>query len=63
MDITYASKAQLLQEIKTKLGDACVDFTDMDDAFYEQAALFEEALLEEYAQTLAGSVVHDGHSH
>lgn len=52
MDITYASKAQLLQEIKTKLGDACVDFTDMDDAFYEQAALCEEALLEEYAQTL-----------
>lgn len=42
----------ILQELKRRLDDGCVDFTnDTSDSFYENAAMAEEAMVEEYLET------------
>lgn len=49
----------ILQELKRRLDDGCVDFTDdTSDSFYENAAMAEEAMVEEYLETGVVSKYH-----
>lgn len=48
MDISYETKEILLAEMKEKLGDACIDFSGDIQEQFEQIALCDESLLEEY---------------
>ncbi|MBQ6420093.1 MAG: TetM/TetW/TetO/TetS family tetracycline resistance ribosomal protection protein [Clostridia bacterium] len=58
-DLPGTDRAALMKNLQTKLSDACVDFTAPEgDAFYEEAALCDEALLEEYGET--GKIGDDG---
>lgn len=48
----------ILQELKRRLDDGCVDFMDEEsDIFYENVAMAEEEMLEEYLET--GSVARE----
>lgn len=49
MDISAYSHEEIIAQLKSKLSDGCIDFTD--DAFSEQAALCGEELMEEYLNT------------
>ena len=53
MDLAGADRAALLEQLKNRLDDGCADFTDKP-ALYEQAALCDEGLLEDYLES--GSV-------
>ena len=53
MDLPGKSKEELLQQLQQRLDPACVDFADLQ-AVYEQAALCDEGLLEQFLQ--AGKV-------
>ena len=49
MDLPGADKEAVQQQLKTELSDGCVDFTkDSGEAFFEEAAMGSEALLDEY---------------
>ncbi len=48
MDMTYRDKAEILEELSTKLKGSFVDFTDTDSLFFENIAGCEEALMEKY---------------
>lgn len=49
MDLAGADKAFLLNELRGKLSDSCVDFSDTEsDAFWDNIALCDEALLTKY---------------
>lgn len=49
MDLPGADRAFLLNELRGKLSDSCVDFTQtVGDAFWETVALCDEALLNRY---------------
>lgn len=49
MDLPGADKEVVQQQLKTELSDGCVDFTqDSGEAFFEEAAMGSEALLDEY---------------
>lgn len=49
MDLDGACKADIMAELKAKLSDGCVDFTNEDsDDFYEGIALCHENLLNRY---------------
>lgn len=48
MDIAQSSKSEIICELKEKLSDNCIDFSDA--SFYEQAALCSEELMEEYLE-------------
>ena len=51
MDQPGADKEELLAEIRQKLSADCMDFTeDTTEAFYENAATCEEAVLEQYLE-------------
>ena len=52
MDLSGTDRHALLTELKERLSSAIVDFSagEKDDAFYEQAALCEESLLEEFLE-------------
>lgn len=54
MDYEGADKSALLSEIKKKLDSSCVDFSEEEEednsGFYEQVAMTDEALLEEFLQ-------------
>lgn len=51
MDQPGTDKEKLLAELKNRLHDGCVDFTDIEsDEFYENAAMTDEKLLEEYLE-------------
>lgn len=59
MDLSGTDRDVLLLELKERLSSACVDFSDdVDELFYEQAALCEESLLEEFLET--GEIAVDG---
>ncbi|MBQ8514885.1 MAG: TetM/TetW/TetO/TetS family tetracycline resistance ribosomal protection protein [Ruminococcus sp.] len=59
MDLSGTDRDALLLELKERLSRDCVDFSDdTNDLFYEQAALCEEALLEEFLET--GEIAEDG---
>ena len=52
MDLDGADKARVLSELKAKLSDGCIDFDNTNEAeFLENAAMCNEALLNEYAET------------
>lgn len=49
MEQPRCDKAKLLKEIKEKLSDGCIDFTDTaSEEFLENVAVNDEAMLEEY---------------
>ena len=49
MDLPGADKAFLMNELRGKLSDCCVDFTDdSGDSFFENLALCSDALFEQY---------------
>ncbi|MEY8427606.1 translation factor GTPase family protein [Lachnospiraceae bacterium 46-15] len=50
MDQEGTDKAALLEELKRRLDDSCVDFTE-EEAMLENIAMCEEAVLEEYLET------------
>ncbi len=50
MDITALSHRELMDELKYKLGDGCVDFNAMSlESFSDELAMCDEALMESYA--------------
>lgn len=50
------------QQLKTELSDGCVDFTqDSGEAFFEEAAMGSEALLDEYMDQ--GSIAEEHLAH
>lgn len=51
MDVTYTDASQLMENIREKLSDNCVDFTHKTEEFYENIALCEESLLESYMES------------
>ena len=52
MDLDNANKERVITELKTKFSDGCVDFGSNDkDEFYENIALCDEALLNQYYET------------
>lgn len=51
-DLDTADKALVLRRLKEKFGDGCIDFSDTkSEAFFENAALCDEALLNKYYET------------
>ena len=50
MDLAGADRAALLEELKGRLDEGCVDMADRE-ALFEQAALCDEGLLEDYLET------------
>ena len=48
MDLPGMNKNELIKNLKEKLDDSCVDFTLKNEDFYENIAMFDEKLLEEY---------------
>ena len=50
MDLAGADRAALLEQLKGQLDEGCADFADKP-ALYEQAALCDEGLLEDYLET------------
>lgn len=49
MDQSGTNKTALMQELKSRLDDACIDFSEPDTAvFYENIAMCEEDLLEQF---------------
>ena len=51
MDLAGADKAELLRQLQQKLSPACVDLSQGTEALQEQAAMCDEALLENYLQS------------
>ena len=47
-DLPGLSKNDLINNLKDKLDDACVDFSVKDETFFENSAMYDEKLLEEY---------------
>ncbi len=51
MDLAGADRAAVMADLKQRLGDICMDFTEpATEAFYENAAVLDEALMEEYLE-------------
>ena len=58
MDQPGADKNQVLADLKRRLDDGCVDFTETDtEDFFEEVATTDEELLEQYLET--GEISHD----
>ena len=51
MDLSPYSEVELLTQLQEKLSPHCLSFTQKDAAFYESAALAEEACLQQYLET------------
>ncbi|MBQ6019964.1 MAG: TetM/TetW/TetO/TetS family tetracycline resistance ribosomal protection protein, partial [Clostridia bacterium] len=49
-DLPGADPDAALAQLREKLSDGCVDFSAKDEAFFEEAALCDEALLEYYTE-------------
>ena len=50
MDLPGADKVAVLKELQAKLSPYCVDFTEEEEALYENVAMCEETLLETYLE-------------
>ena len=57
MDLPGCDRSALMEALKQRLSDACVDFTTEDEAFREQLALCSEDMMDAY---LAGEEIGDG---
>ena len=54
MDLDGADRSILLAKLKDRFGDGCIDFcTNNRDSFYEELAVCDEEMLEEYDSTAA----------
>lgn len=51
MDQPGTDKDALLSELRLKLDGACIDFTAMDDNFFDSVAMSSEEAMEEYLET------------
>ena len=52
MDQAGTDKDRLMNELKKQLDDGCIDFGQVgSDAFYDQLAMCDEAMMEEYLET------------
>ena len=52
MDMPGADKDSLMADLRSKLSDKCIDFTDdKSSVFYEEAALCSEAMMDELLET------------
>ena len=51
MDMDGTDPAALLTELRSRLSENCVDFGRGEDAIYEDAAMFDEAVMEQYLET------------
>ena len=52
MDLAGANRGQLMENLRRRLNEACLEFTDAPDAeFFESAAMNDEAAMEEYLET------------
>ena len=58
MDLITSDKDKIMSELSKRLSEFCLDFKDMNDAFYETAAFSDNSLFEEYSEK--GSVSDDG---
>lgn len=58
MDAAFHNKAFLMQELKDKIDVNCIDFSLKSTEFYENIAMCDEALLDEY---LEKQVISDSH--
>ncbi len=56
MDQPGTDKEALLAELRAKLDEACTDFSEFDDAFYDSVAMSSEEAMEEYLES--GTVSH-----
>lgn len=51
MDLDGADKVAVLEELQQRLGECCMDFSDDGtDAFFERAALYDEAWMDTYLE-------------
>lgn len=57
MDLDVTGKEPIMEELKLKLDDRCIDFTD-PETVAEQIAMCDENLLDEYLET--GAIAEDG---
>ncbi len=51
MDISESDHISLIDNLKEKLSDCCVDFSNRNEDFYENISILDEKLLDEYIQT------------
>ena len=51
MDLDGADKQRLLETLQSQLSPHCVDFTEENDDLWEQCALCDEALLEQFLES------------
>ncbi len=51
MDQEGTDKETLLEELKSELSGACIDFGGEDDEFFEELAMCEDAALDEYLES------------
>ena len=52
MDLAGADREQLMENLRRRLNEACLEFTSAPDAeFFESAAMNDEAAMEEYLET------------
>lgn len=49
-DIMQSSREEIVSELQGKLNGGCVDFSQEDDEFFEQIALCDKKLLEEFVE-------------
>lgn len=54
MDLDGADKAFVLNQLKTKLADGCIDFGEADNELYDNIALCDDALLSKYENGTLG---------
>ncbi|MBE7051276.1 MAG: GTP-binding protein [Ruminococcaceae bacterium] len=50
MDLPNEGKEAVIDNLKTGLSEGCVDFSALDDEFYENAALLDNSLMNEYLE-------------
>ena len=53
MDLVSADKAAVLSALQSRLSDCCIDFSRRNADFFENAAVCDNAMLEEYMQAEA----------
>lgn len=50
MDQNGTDRGKLLEELQLRLSENCIDFSEKEENFYEQAAMADEEALEEYLE-------------
>lgn len=50
MDIADITKEEVIEKIRNELNDNIIDFSNKDDYFYENLAMCDEEMLEQYME-------------